>query len=466
MPEVIEKQYTARKVATRQDELLTLAREALLASPADQTQVRIAVADNALTRFANSEIHQNTFERNALATVTALVEVQGGLAQGRATTNILTKQALAEAALAAAEAARHSPASPDLAEFSQGPFEYPFQVDYFESTAACTPEERAKKVASGFKVNQDKLPFVAAGTLSTNQINFAVANSRGVEAAYNTTQARYTVQWTGADSSGYREGNSRNVSDIDFEDLAVKALADARRSAAPRTDIEPGRYTVVLAPECMATMLGFLSSYGFSGRSYLDGASFMYGHLGEAITGPNITILDDPMHSDTQALPCDSAGTPRQRVMLIENGVARGVVHDANTAMRAGASGSTGHDWGGNMPMPQNLVMAGGAGTRDEIIGGVERGIYVTRFHYTNRVDPATTTITGMTRDGTFLIENGEITAGLTNFRFTQSILEAFARVTALAAPLVYQGSMWGAGCVVPEAVRIEGFNFSGKTSF
>jgi len=395
----------------------------------------------------------------------ALVAVPGGLAQGRATTNMLTKAALAEAAEAAAEAARHSPPSPDLAELLQGPFEYPFQVDYFESTAACTPEERAKKVISGFKVNQENLPFVAAGTLATSQTNFAVANNRGVEAAFNTTSARYTVQWTGADSSGYREGVSRNVNDIDFEDLAVKALADARRSAAPRSDVAAGRYTVVLAPECVATMLGFLAGFGFSGRSYLDGASFMYGHLGEPLTGPNITILDDPLHELTQALPCDSAGSPRQRVMLIENGVARGVVHDANTALRAGAA-STGHDWGGNMPMPQNLVMAGGAGNRDEIIAGVQHGIYVSRFHYTNRVDPATTTITGMTRDGTFLIENGEIASGLTNFRFTQSILGALGRVTALAAPLVYQGSMWGSGCVVPEAVRIEDFNFSGKTSF
>jgi PmbA protein len=466
MPEVIERQYSARKVAQRQEDLLSLCREALKASGADQTQARISVVDSALTRFASSEIHQNTFERNASVQVTARIALPGGLAEGSAATNRLDKESIAVAARQACEAARHAPPSAELADYAKGPFEYPCQVDFYEATAACTPEERAKKVIAGFKVKTGPEPFTAAGTLSTSAINFAVANSRGVEAAYNTTMARYTVQWNGPDSSGYREGSSRNIGAIDVEELSVKALDTGIRSAAPRADVPAGRYAVVLAPECVATLLAFLSGLGLSGKSYLDGASFMHGRLGEPITGAGFTLMDDALHPLTIGAPCDQAGVPLTRVMLIENGVARGVVHDVNSAARAGLTGSTGHDSGGKRPLPQNLVLMPGSSSREELIKSVERGIYVSRFHYSNVVDPLNTVITGMTRDGTFLIEGGEITGGLTNFRYTQNILEAFKQVSGAAREQVYQGSMWGSGCVVPEALRVEDFNFSGKTSF
>jgi PmbA protein len=464
MAEAIEKQYNVRKVAARQDDLLHLARETLRVSSADQTQIRLNITDSALTRFASSEIHQNTFERQATATITARVSGPGGLQEGQVTTNRLDPASLSTAVHQAADAARLSPPNPDLADFALGPYEYPFQVDYYEATAACTPEERARRVIKGFEIADDR-SYTAAGTLATSQVNFAVANSRGVEAAFNTTHARYTVQWNGADSSGYADSVSRSIADIDTEEASVRAYATAKRSAAPRGDIPAGRYTVILGPECVATMLGFLTWMGLSARDYLDGASFMYGRLGEPVTGRNITIADDPLDPRTLGLPCDFAGVPKQHLTLIESGVARNVAHDVNTAARAGVQ-STGHDLGGREPGPVNLVMVPGTSTREELIAGVSRGIYVSRFHYTNVVDPLNTVITGMTRDGTFLIENGELAGGVTNFRFTQSILKALASIPAMTQEQVYQGSMWGAGCVVPEAVRVDDFNFSGKTSF
>lgn len=466
MPEVIERQYSARKVAQRQEDLLGLCREALRASEAEQAQARIAVSDSALTRFANSEIHQNTFERGAMVQLTARVAQPGGLAEGSASTNRLDKESIAAAMRQACSAARVAPPNPDLADYAKGPFEYPFQVDFYEATAACTPEERAKKCIAGFKVKTGPEPFSAAGTLSTTALNFAVANSRGVEAAYNTTLARYTVQWNGPDSSGYREGSARNVNAIDIEDLSVKALATGLKTANPRSDVPAGRYSVVLAPECIATMLAFLSGLGLSGRDYLDGRSFMHGRIGEPLTGASFTLMDDAMHPLTIGVPCDLAGVPRSRVMLLENGVARGVVHDVNSAARAGLPAGTGHDSGSGRPAPGNLVLMPGSSSREDLIRGVDRGIYVSRFHYSNVVDPLNTVITGMTRDGTFLIENGELSCGLTNFRYTQNILEAFGNLAGMAREQVFQGSMWGSGCVVPEAARIEDFNFSGKTSF
>jgi predicted Zn-dependent protease len=245
----------------------------------------------------------------------------------------------------------------------------------------------------------------------------------------------------------------------------VRALATARETAAPRTDLPAGHYTVVLGPECIATLLGFLNWLGFSGREYLDGASFMHGRIGEPVCGPGVTILDDALDSRTLGIPCDMAGLPKQRLLLIEDGIARGVAHNVDTAARAGSE-STGHDIGGREPLPLNLVLQPGTSSREELIAGVERGVYVSRFHYTNVIDPLKTVITGMTRDGTYLIEDGRLAGGLTNFRFTQSILEALSRVAGIGADLVYMGGQWGSGFLVPEALRIDDFHFSGKTSF
>jgi PmbA protein len=459
MADVLEKQYTAKKVAAQQDQLLELARTALAASPGDQTQVRVMNTDSALTRFAGSVIHQNTFEREAGLSV----EVRFGQRQGLAATNKLTPEGVRAAVDAAAAAAKISQPNVDLADLATGPREYPFQVEYYEPTAACTPEDRAKLTLAGFAVNDQPGEFSAAGTLSTSQLNFVVANSLGVEAAFNTTRARYTVLWTGADSSGYAEDTTNNLGTLDTAGLAVKALATAKRSAGPRNDIPIGRYTVILEPECLSTMLSFLTWLAFSGRQYEDGASALCGKLGEQVTGKDITIIDDALDPRTLGNPCDMSGLPKQRLTLIENGVAVAVAHDLDSAKRAGTS-TTAHDTGGKFPAPINLVFSPGSSSREQLIKDTQRGILVSRFHYTNVVDPMATVITGMTRDGTFLIENGEIVAPLTNFRFTQNILEGLAHTSGIAADVVYSGSFWGSGCIVPEAIRLEDFNFSGKT--
>lgn len=458
MAEALEKQYSAGKVRKMQEELLHLAQEAVRQSPADQTQIRLIASDNALTRFANSEIHQNTFEREAMVQVLA----RSGQREGQVTSNRLTAAALKEAVEQASAAAKVSEPNPDLADLPEGPRKYPLQVVFSEPTAACTPEERSAMVVAGLEA-ADNGEYQAAGTMTTGQVNVVIVNSRGIEVAYSTTSARYTVQWTGPNSSGYSECSSRNVADLDTAGAAVDALAVAKRTADPRPDVPAGRYTVILLPECIATMLSFLTWVGFSGRDYNDQASFMCGKLGELVTGRDITIADDPLDARTMGLPCDMAGVPKQRLTLIENGVARAVAHDTNSAAKAGV-GSTGHDTGQNWPGPMNLTLSPGSATKDELIQGVKRGVMVSRFHYTNVVDPLATVITGMTRDGTFLIEDGELAGGLTNFRFTQNILKALADNTGIGAELVYHGSFWGAGCLVPEAIRIEDFNFSGKT--
>ena len=460
MAEVLEKQYNAKKVNQRQDELLELARAGLKASGADQTQVRILNSDSAVTRFAGSKIHQNTFQREANVVVTARM----GQSEGRAVTNRLDKDGIVAAAKQASETAALSEANPDLADFNDGPQEYSFQVDFYEATAASTPEDRAKKVIQGFEASDDAA-FSASGTLSTSQLNFVVANSNGIEAAYNTTFAKYTVMYTGPDSSGYSEQSSRNIGDIDIEACAVRALATAKRSANPRRDIPAGRYTVILNAECVSTLLNFLGWLGFSGKAYVEGSSCFTGKLGEPVCAPEITVIDDPLDPRTLGVPCDAAGVAKQRLSLIESGVVRAVAHDTNSARRAGTV-TTGHDNGSNFPVPTNIVLMPGNQTREDLIASVEHGILVSRFHYTNVVDPMATVLTGMTRDGTFLIENGEVTSGLTNFRFTNSILAALSNVQAMETEQILVSPFWGSSALVPASVRVDNFNFSGKTEF
>lgn len=463
--ELLEKQYTARKIAGRQDEMLKLAREAVRASGADQTQVRLLASDNALTRFANSEMHQSTFEHNAVAQISVRVAGSGGLQEGSASTNRLTLDALKEAAGKALAAAQHSPPNPDLADLPTGPYDYPFAVDYYEATAACTPEERAKRVLKAFSVCDDSA-FTASGFLSTGQSNFALVNSRGVEVAWNTTTARAQILWSGPNSSGQRDGLVRDISALHVEELSQAALAVAKRTANPRTDLPAGRYTVILLSPCIATMLGHLAHMGLSGKDYIEGSSFLSGRMGEPVTGGNITILDDALEPRTLGLPCDMAGVPRQRLALIEKGVARAVVHDSNSAFRGGTQ-STGHDSGMNMPLPQNLVLLPGSNNLAELIASVKQGIVVQRFHYTNTIDPMQTVITGMTRDGLQWVEDGEIVSGLTNFRFTQNILEALKHASASTVDQRLEPNAYSnTGCLVPEAIKVDEFNFSGKTSF
>jgi predicted Zn-dependent protease len=195
----------------------------------------------------------------------------------------------------------------------------------------------------------------------------------------------------------------------------------------------------------------------------------MNGHFGERITGETITIWDDGHDPRGLALPFDFEGVSKQRVMLIENGIAKNVVYDSFTAGREEGQDSTGHSLPAPNtfgPVPVNLFMAPGEATKAEMLASTEHGIWVTRFHYTNPVHPIKTVLTGMTRDGTFLIENGEITRPLKNLRFTQSILEAFSRATMLGRDLKLLKAGWGnfARCV--PAAKIEAFEFTGTTEF
>jgi predicted Zn-dependent protease len=272
----------------------------------------------------------------------------------------------------------------------------------------------------------------------------------------------------GEDSSGYGSAAAMDVRALDPEAVGREAVDKALRSRNP-TAIEPGAYTVILEAEAVADMLTTLGFLGLGALAVQEGHSFMNGRFGDRIAGENITIWDDGHDWRGVPMPFDCEGVPKQRVMLIENGVARGVVYDSFTAGREPGKTSTGHSLPApntSGPLPLNLFMAPGGATVEQMLASTQRGIWVTRFHYTNTVHPVQTVLTGMTRDGTFLIENGQLARPLKNLRFTQSILEAFGRAEMLGSELKLIVDDWdGFGVCVP-AAKIRDFRFTGTTEF
>lgn len=444
------------------EKLIGIADRVLALSSADQTEVLVFGNDQHLTRFAVNTIHQNVSERDVAVRVRAVIGRKVGVASG----NDLSDEALRKVVESAETVARFQQENPD---FQSLPEPLPVQeVDaYVEATAACTPQMRAQGAAAICTLSREN-GLEAAGAFSTSVEEVAVANSLGVSAYHCNTMANIVTVVMGEDSSGYAADTAADVTALAPEALGRIAVDKALRSRGP-TEIEPGEYTVILEEEAVADMLMYLGYLGFSALAVQEGRSFMCGRFGEPVTGKNITIWDDGLDPRGLMLPFDFEGVPKQRVMLIEEGIARGVVYDSFTASREEGKTSTGH----SLPAPNtigpftvNLFMAAGESTKEQMLASIERGIWVTRFHYTNPVHPVKAIITGMTRDGTFLIENGRITRPLKNLRFTESILEALGRVEMLGRDLKLVKSDWGSFVTAAPAVRVDAFRFTGKTEF
>jgi predicted Zn-dependent protease len=438
-----------------------LLREAIGQSAAEQTEALIEARHESLTRFANNEIHQNVTSVNHTLTLRARV----GRRTGTASTNRLDSSGLrqvADRALAIARLSPEDPGLPDLAPSATVP-----ALDAFDAaTAASTPEERAAAVGP-VMIEAAARDLNAAGALSTVAGTLAFANSRGVLAVQPETYSQFTCTVRSENSSGWVDRHRRDARALDVATLGRVAIDKAERSRNPGS-IEPGRYTVVLEPIAVAELVMFLATLGLGAQAEQEGRSFMAGKLGERITGERVTLVDDPYDARAFGRPFDFEGTPRQRVTLIERGVARGVVHDRRTAKRAGVE-STGHASpppATEGPLPYSLVLSTGDTPLEQLIASTERGILVTRFWYNRVVDPKQTLITGMTRDGTFMIENGKLTRGLRNLRFNENVLGVLERADAWsrdAEPTVFD---YVGNCVVTPALRVRDFRFTGVSPF
>jgi predicted Zn-dependent protease len=444
------------------ERLQEIADRVLALSSADQTEVLIFSNDENLTRFAVNSIHQNVSETDVAVRVRTVSSKKQGVASG----NDLSEAALQKVVKSAETVARFQQENPDFLSLPE-PKPVREMDAYSEATATCTPEERARGVAAICDASREN-GLEAAGAFSTTTTEIMVGNSLGVAAYHCATVAHIVTVIMGDTSSGYAAATAQDVSALDPEAVGRTAVDKALRSRNP-TEIEPGAYTVILEEEAVADMLFTLGYLGFGALAVQEGRSFMNGRFGEKIAGDNITIWDDGYDPRGLVLPFDFEGVPKQHVTLVKNGVAKKVVYDSFTAGREEGKVSTGHSLPAPNtfgPFPLNLFMAPGTATKEEMLASTKRGIWVTRFHYTNPVHPVKTVLTGMTRDGTFLVENGKITYPLKNLRFTQSILEAFSRAEMLGSKLKLIKAGWGSNAVCIPAAKIHEFQFTGTTEF
>lgn len=444
-----------------EDRLLSLADGALRLPGVDGVEVVLTRTHRALTRFAESRIHQNVARADGEARVRVVVD---GDRVGTVATNQLTPDAVRTAAEQAREAAHVTPRDrgwPGLA----GPSSYPDGSVVDERTASADPALRADVVARMLA----ELPrgVYGAGYAETSAGELAVTNTAGVRAYARSTRAGASVLANGSDSTGYAQDAGARVGDLDPEQLGNRAADKVARGAHPR-EVPAGTYAVVLEPGAVVEAMEWLGWTAFGGKAVHEGRSPLSGHLGEQVCSPLVTIVDDATSPLLPGVPFDFEGTPKRRLPLIERGVAVGVAHDRASAALAGADGSTGNalpapNSEGGLPM--HLLMEPGEATSDELVAGLERGLYVTRFHYTNLVHPVTSTITGMTRDGTFLVTDGHLVGGVRNLRFTQSVLGALSTVEAVGDTTETGGGMFFGGARAP-ALRLSAFTFTSTTAY
>ena len=444
-------------------EIGALLDRALAHSTAGATEALYLGQDAALTRFANNQIHQNMREHDATLQVRVIDDERIGVAS----TNRLDEAGIRDVVQRATAIAEHSAPNPRAAILPEadGRTHDP-DLGYVPATAEAGAELRGEGaravIAAGEAVGLE-----TAGSYSTSTMTIAVANSKGIRAEHRSTRAvLLTVMMDGFASgaaSGYAQAGSPDVREIDAAALGAEAATkgDRMRGAA---ELEAGEYEVVLEEYAVAGLLEYLSFIGFSGLAHEEGRSFM--DLGARVMGENVSIWDDGADPSGMPRPIDFEGVTRQRVDLIDGGIARAVVHDAATGSRA-RTGSTGHALPApNLygPMALNLFMPPGETPRDELAAGIKHGVWVTRFHYINPVHPKKAILTGMTKDGTFLIEDGKLTRPLLNFRFTQSVPEAFSDVRAASRETkLLPGEFFGASRV--PALHLGSFNFTGVTA-
>jgi len=421
-------------------------------SPAQQTEVMVTEWDSALTRFANNGIHQNVAERN----VSVRVRVVKGGKTGVASINQLNEAAATDVLKRAVAIADLQPRSDVVPMPGPAPAR-PVEA-WSDATAAATPEERADFVQT-VCAQAGRAGLKAFGAYSTSAGQLAIANSLGVFHHQRSTQANVNSVVMGDAGSGYADRGAIDVRELDKDELATEVIEKAQRNQNAQP-VEPGVYEVVLEEYALAEMLEFMSFIGFGALAVQEERSFM--RLGERITGDEVSIWDDGL--DRTGIPAsfDFEGVPKQRVDLVTGGVARGLVYDMQTATRAGRE-STGH----GLPAPNtdgpfavNLFMKPGETPKADLMADIKRGIWVTRFWYVRVVQPKASVITGMTREGTFLIENGKITRPVKDLRFTQSILEALNGTLAISRSTKLQVSEYLGASRVP-AVRLKAFTFT-----
>ncbi|MDQ2909076.1 MAG: TldD/PmbA family protein [Candidatus Eremiobacteraeota bacterium] len=430
----------------------------LLELAGGQSEAIVSDSDVGLTRFTHNAIHQNLAERNTSVRLRTVVDGRTGVA----ITNDLDESGLRAVVERAHGIAALAPADPEVAPLAHSARTATPAHAYDKAVAAATPERRAQIAADVFAVAEAGGVW-AAGYVTTERAGTTIANSHGTLVSYDGTTCGLNVKANGSDATGYAEFFGSALDGLDPTRIATVAVNKARAGTAPQP-VEAGAWTVILEPPAFGELLSYVVEH-FSAQAYDEGSSFLSGGLERSYAGDNVTIGDDYAHPLHAGMPFDYEGVPTQRLSLLEQGSAKAVVTDTNWSKRLGRA-DTGHAEpapSADGPQARHVVVDAGSASLDSLIAGTKRGLLVSRFWYIRPVDRRRTIVTGMTRDGTFLIENGVVGRGVRNMRFNQSILEAlchaqFADTQARTAGYAYS--------IVLPAVKIENFHFTSVTDF
>lgn len=443
------------------EEILSALEKAVSASKADQCEATFSGISWGLTRFANSYIHQNIAEDNCEVAVRAIFQKR----IGKARTNQLTPEAITDVVQRAEKIAKAQKETPDFVSLPEPTPISPVK-GFFKKTAEVSPEERASVVKASIDTANDK-GIAVSGTYYTGTEELAVLNSLGVETYFEGTISSFKMNTSLEEGTGLAQDFSRDHRTLNPEALTERACSKALASRKTEK-VPPGVYPVILEEAAACEMTGQLAAMAFGAQAYHEGRSALSGHLGESLVNECVTIWDDGLNENGFPMPFDVEGVAKQKIDIIAKGVAQNVVYDSFYAHKEGKK-STGHAVDIPMPigpLPTNLFMGKGTSSLDELISACEKGILVTRFHYTNPMHRLKTVITGMTRDGTFLIENGEIVKGLKNFRFTQNILDALSAVEGIADTWGVYRTEYVKSAVCAPALHLNTFTFTGGTLF
>ncbi len=459
-------------MTSAREELLALGESALAAAGEREVEIFLRTSRRGMARFAMGELGQHMI----LEEPYAAVRVAKGARIAEAGTSRLDRDSLVRAIADAASAARWVPETEGFTGFAGGDEPAGESPSRFaKTTADAGAEERVDRLAPVMR-RIAGAGLVSAGALETRETTLAVATTRGLSRAHASTLASFKVwalETAGAGgAAGYGAHAHRDVTALDLERETERAIRLCEMGKDP-ISIDAGAYDVVMDPPAIAELLEWLSSIAFAAPELEQGTSPLAGRIGTRITAEDVTIVEDPLDPGDLGLaaPFDREGVWRRRIPLIERGVARAVLFDRIHAARMNAT-STGSSLApdassaGGVGASALHVEGGTASGVDELIAGVERGLYVCRLHYVNGLlEPRRAVMTGLTRDGCFLIERGKLTHPVGNLRFTESFLEGLARCDGMTQARVAVPTWWSeAGASVVPAVRMRGFRFNGKS--
>jgi predicted Zn-dependent protease len=432
----------------------------LMRCKGNPAEVTLQVNEESLTRFANNIIHQNVAENDAQVTLRFFYDKQSGTAS----TNRMDEAGLDELVERARNNAKTSPADPNYPGLPE-PSTIKRVAAWDQTTADYSPEKRARSVGAVCQMSVEK-GLNASGAFTTGLGVLVVANTQGVFAYHAMTSADFQTVVMSDDSSGRSQASGWKADELDTESLGREAIATTVRGRNPRM-IDPGDYAVVFEHYVTEDVISSLNVYGMGAQALQEGRSWMVDRIGKQVMSPDVSIWDDGLDTYGAPLPFDFEGVPKQRVDIVQQGVVMGPVYDRYSGAKMGVP-STGHatpiGFRGFGPIAMNLFMAPGEKSVQEMIASTKKGLYINRFWYTRLVHPRDCVITGMTRDGVFMIENGEVSIPVKNLRYTMSYVQALANVEAVGkASHLLMGEFVGTGTRVP-ALKISAFTFTGST--